>query len=65
MNHDGKVNIGDVTALINALLSEEPSCPICSDVNQDGKVNIGDVTALINRLLEGTPETNASLMMGR
>ena len=65
VNHDGKVNIGDVTALINALLSEEPSCPICSDVNQDGKVNIGDVTALINRLLEGTPETNASLMMGR
>ena len=53
VDHDGKVNIGDVTALIHALLSQEVACPICADVDQDGKISIGDVTALINRLLAG------------
>ena len=52
VNCDGYVNINDVTALINYLLSgEQPSDK--ADTNQDGKVSIGDVTTLINYLLSG------------
>ena len=53
VNHDGKLSIGDVTALINYLLSgsTDNACVICADVNADGKVSIADVTALINILL--------------
>ena len=50
VNGDGQVNIGDVTALINILLTDEGQTPWC-DVNSDSEVNIGDVTALINLLL--------------
>ena len=55
VNHDGNVNISDVTALINYLLSgdETKACAICADVKADGIVNISDVTALINKLLKG------------
>ena len=53
VNHDGKVSIADVTALINYLLSgdETGCCVECGDVNQDGNSSIADVTALINLLL--------------
>jgi len=53
VNHDGKVNISDVTALINYLLGGGEACAICADVNGDEKVTISDVTALINVLLGG------------
>jgi surface protein len=52
VNGDGSVNITDVTALINLLLSGNTSAP-AADCNQDSKVNINDVTALINYLLSG------------
>ncbi len=51
VNHDGIVNISDVTALINGLLSGNILCETCADVKADGVVNISDVTALINMLL--------------
>ena len=51
VNHDGIINITDVTALINGLLSHVIPCDICADVNEDSVVNITDVTALINLLL--------------
>ena len=56
VNHDGKLSIGDVTTLIDYLLSEDESslCLICADVNEDGKISIGDVTALIDKLLTST-----------
>ena len=52
VNRDGKVNIGDVTTLINMLLSnaEYDAQANCS---LDGRMNIGDVTALIQYLLGG------------
>ena len=53
VNHDGFVNIGDVTALIRAVLSNEVTCPICSDINGDTFVTIGDVTMLIGMVLSG------------
>ena len=51
VNHDGNVNISDVTALINGLLSGNITCEICADVKADGVINISDVTELINKLL--------------
>lgn len=56
VNNDGQVNISDVTALINALLSgqDTPSegySPTNADCDQSGTVTISDVTALINYLL--------------
>lgn len=51
VNHDGSVNITDVTELINRLLFGTGGCEICCDVNADGAINITDVTELINILL--------------
>ena len=54
-NGDGKVNIADVTELINLLLSGNGEVGNgVVDVNADGVLNISDVTALINHLLSGT-----------
>ena len=50
VNGDSVVNITDVTALINLLLTGERT-PMDPDVNGDGRVNITDVTAVINILL--------------
>ena len=53
VNGDGNVNISDVTALIDYLLSGNPSGVnvTAADCNQDSSVNISDVTALIDYLL--------------
>ena len=55
VNGDGFVKIGDVTALINYLLSGDSSEINLSvaDCNHDTNINIGDVTTLINFLLIG------------
>jgi len=53
VNIDGKVNINDVTSLINLLLNGNPERYHSADVNQDGTANISDVTTLINQLLAG------------
>ena len=53
VNRDGKVNIGDVTTLINMLLSNA-EYDAQADCSLDGRMNIGDVTALIQYLLGGT-----------
>ncbi len=51
VDHDGDVNIADVTALIDYLLSIDDSvCPVCADVCPDEDINIADVTALIDLL---------------
>ena len=56
MNNDGQVDINDVTALINYLLSGDASAINlqAADCDQNGEIKIGDVTALINYLLSGT-----------
>jgi hypothetical protein len=56
VNGDGVINIGDVTALINYLLSRDEAgihldAADC-DMNED--IGIGDVTALINYLLSAS-----------
>ena len=51
VNNDGKVNVSDVTALVNMILGVASMDQERADVNGDGKVNVSDVTALINIIL--------------
>ena len=51
VNGDGRVNVSDVTALVNMILGVVPKDEDSADVNGDGKVNVSDVTALINIIL--------------
>lgn len=55
VNNDGIVNISDVTALIDYLLSGDASAVNIANanVNLDEDINISDVTALIDFLLSG------------
>jgi len=55
VDNNGEVKIGDVTALINYLLSGDGSAINlqAADCDQNGEIKIGDVTALINYLLSG------------
>ena len=50
---DGRVNIDDVTSLINYLLTGNSSLIVLenADAYPDGRINIDDVTSLINYLL--------------
>ena len=50
VNHNGTVNIEDVTALIDMLLNPEIMIGT-GDVNKDGMINIADVATLIDMLL--------------
>ena len=56
VNEDGTVNIADVTALIDYLLSGNADSINLdnADCDQDSNINIADVTALIDHLLSGT-----------
>lgn len=51
VDHDGKVDINDVTAMIDYLLADADAMPAEGDFNQDGKKNIDDVTEIIDFLL--------------
>ena len=51
VNGDGKVNVSDVTALVNMILGVVEKNEIAADLNGDGKVNVSDVTMLINIIL--------------
>jgi len=53
VNGDGDINISDVTALIDLILSGQASVTEqpAADVNGDGGINISDVTALIDNIL--------------
>jgi hypothetical protein len=58
VDHDGKVDINDVTALIDYLLgTNSNACTICADVDGDDNVSIEDVTALIDNLLGVNAQT--------
>lgn len=52
VDHSGNLNIADVTALIDILLSNSEA-PVEADCDLDNNVTIADVTALIDRLLSG------------
>ena len=52
VNHNGFVDINDVTDLIAQVLGTNPGiCLICADFYEDNLVDINDVTTLINKVL--------------
>ena len=51
---DGQISIGDVTRLIDMLISGSSGYNASADVDGDGQITIGDVTALIDLLLHDT-----------
>ena len=46
LNGDGKVNVGDIMAIINIMA--DGGKDLKGDVNGDGAVNVGDIMAIIN-----------------
>ena len=52
VNHDGLINVADVTSLIAMVLGSSDSyCAVCGDMNGDTVLNVADVTALITKVL--------------
>ena len=51
VNGDGKVNVSDVTALVNMILGLSQKNEFTADIDGNGVVNVSDVTALINLIL--------------
>ena len=52
VNHNGDIDISDVTALIAYILGSDVNiCTTCADLNGDGDIDISDVTALIDKVL--------------
>ena len=47
----GKVNVSDVSSLINMILGISENNEAAADVNGDGRVNVSDISALINIIL--------------
>ncbi len=63
VDHNGDVNIADVTDLIDFLLgSDNGACIECGDVETDGTINIADVTALIDMLLNNGTTSNTRMV---
>ncbi|MBR1804258.1 MAG: C10 family peptidase [Muribaculaceae bacterium] len=56
---DGKVDVGDVNAVINIILGLAVSNELqsSSDVTSDGKVDVADVNAIINIILKFNPQS--------
>ena len=54
VNGDGKVNVTDVTTLVNMILGVTTMDESRADIDGNGKVNVSDVTALINIILSIT-----------
>jgi hypothetical protein len=52
VNVDTHVDVGDVTALIDMILSSEQSWSWASDLNNDGVLDVSDVTNLIQMILD-------------
>jgi hypothetical protein len=53
VNGDGEINIADINAIINIILSSncEEDIENRADVNGDGEINIADVNAIIDIIL--------------
>ena len=63
VDHNGNVDINDVTVMIEYVLKGGEICFICGDLNSDEKVDIDDVTTLIGWVLNGVPTRIATPMM--
>ncbi|MCP4566765.1 MAG: hypothetical protein GY841_04195 [FCB group bacterium] len=65
VNHDGRVNVGDVVDLIKYVFKNgaAPLCPEEANCNGDESINVGDVVFLINHVFRNgeTPRTSPPL----
>lgn len=52
VNGDGRINVSDVTTLVNMILSVISMDESVADINGDGNVNVSDITTLINIILD-------------
>jgi hypothetical protein len=53
VNHDNEVNIADINAAIDVILSQTAATQTnVGDVNGDGEVNIADINAIIDLILK-------------
>ena len=50
VNHDGNVDVRDISALINMIMAFTPE-EESGDVNGDGRINVSDITALIDIIM--------------
>jgi hypothetical protein len=55
VNMDGAIGIGDVTALVDYILTQDPTGINlnAADCNEDGGIGIGDVTVLVDFIMTG------------
>ncbi len=52
VNQDGLVNVSDVVAIVNYIISDnELNDIVGADLNQDGVVNVSDVVAIVNQII--------------
>lgn len=53
VNHDGQVNITDVTIMVDHVLGEQPKIfyKENADMNHDGQVNITDISSVVDTML--------------
>ncbi len=51
VNGDSEVNIADINALIDIILTDEATANTAADINGDGEINIADINALIDIIL--------------
>ena len=51
VNHDGVVDLADVTLLVNKVLTDDATQIYNPDVNGDGNVDVADVTTLVSLIL--------------
>ena len=51
VNHDGVVDLADVTLLINKVLNDDATQIYNPDVNGDGNVDVADVSTLVSLIL--------------
>jgi hypothetical protein len=58
MNSDGGLNVLDVVALVNIVLSGSGGDDCTGDINGDGGLNVLDVVALVNTVLSGGGRVN-------
>ena len=55
VNHDGRVNVSDVMAVVNYILGSTPTVFFeeDADLNKDTKINVSDVMNIVNIILNG------------
>lgn len=51
VNGDGRVNVADVTALVDIILGKRDNTNGMADINGDTQIDIADVTSLVNIIL--------------